>query len=178
MTYTIGVDCDLTLSHPLVDGGAEFGFLLYNLAPGQVLPKSAYGPPIKIHYEAYNDALGIPHDVRHLWFVIVIANGLLNPDGSPHADSAAVMRAKILELCQYHDSNLTLNTPSGLVTGLNTLDNILIDTIYPGMETIEVHLTSSTFVFASPDPIAWFNSFWVDLATYTGPRTWNNSYWR
>lgn len=167
----IGVDCDIMLAHPDVHLGEPLGFLLYR-KPGEV-----FGPPVKIHYESYTDALGEAADVRHLWFRVLLADRLLNPDGSAHGDSAAVMRENLIAIVMAH-SNITLYTPAGLIAGLYSSGHVLIHSIYPGVEIVEVQLTSRSVHFAPVDPARYAASVWVDGNTYSAEMNWDNSYWR
>lgn len=173
---TIGKDCDITLTHPDVNGGNPVGFLLYNLAPAQRQAGKAYGPSVKIHYESYNQATGQIQDVRHLWFTVLIADQALNPDGSPHAQTAAVARAHLINILMQH-SQITLTTPAGSIAGLYSNDHVMIQNIFPYFDTVEVHLTTRSAHFAPVDPTLYFNSLWA-AEDYTGIMTWDNSYWR
>jgi hypothetical protein len=168
---TLGTDCDIMLSHPNVNAGVPLGFLLYRK------PTELLGPPVKVHLESYTNALGGTDSVRHLWFNVLLADGLLNPDGSLHADSAATMRSNLLSiLMEYTDINLY--TPAGLIAGLAATGHVMIHTIYPQMEVAEIQLSNDAVNFAPVDPARYAASAWVDLDTYTGVMTWSNSYWR
>jgi len=183
---TIGVDCDITLQHPDVNGGNPVGFLL--AVPKQQDLKS-YGPAISIQYETLQDALGTAEDILHAYLTILIADNIQNPNGSIHAESAVTMRTFLLDIISKHTS-ITLTTRTGVHGGLKSLSetiNTIIgyqvfpmmdDMIYSEIETIKVHLTTRSSSFAPVNPAVYLDSLWVDQASYTGVRTWNNSYWR
>lgn len=183
---TIGVDCDITLHHPEVNGGQPVGFLL--LVPQNQALKP-YGPAVSLQYETLQTALEEAEDVLHIYVEILLADGLQNPDGSIHLESAAQMRTWLLEMAGKH-TGITLATRYGVYGGLKTLSetiNTLIGyQVYPMMEynqfaaleTVRVHLTTRSGSFGAIDPGIYTDSLWVDAATYTGVRTWDNSYWR
>lgn len=183
---TIGVDCDLTLQHAAVNGGNPVGFIL-------ALPKDqdrkSYGPAVNIQFETLQNALGIAQDILHAYISILIGDNLQNPDGSTHVETAAQMRAWLMDIAGRH-TEITLTTRIGVYSQLKTLSetiNTLIGyQVYPmmdyyqysGMEIVRVHLTTRSSSFGAVDPAVFSDSLWVDLNTYTGIRTWDNSYWR
>jgi hypothetical protein len=183
---TIGTDCDITLQHAEVNGGEPVGFLLA-LPENQKL--KPYGPAINLQYETLQSSLGDPETVFHVYVNILLADHLQNPDGSTHTETAFQMRGWLMDLVSKH-SEIYLTTRFGVYANLKTLSetiNTLIGyQVYPMMEynqyaeieTARVHLTTRSGSFGAIDPIIYSNSFWVDEATYTGERTWDNSYWR
>jgi len=168
---TVGVDCDIYLQHADVNDGDPVGFLLYRKKTAD------YGPEVQVHYESYTDTLGGTDDIRHLWFTVVLANDLINPDGSFHQETALFMRNALIDILMKH-SEITLNTPAGLITGLKSSGHVMIHSIFPGWDTIECNLTTDSVNYAPVDSVYYEASFWVDLTTYTGIMTWDNSYWR
>jgi hypothetical protein len=169
MAAIVGVNCDVALWHPDVDAGEPMGFL--------VEPKVKYGPPVTIHWEAYSEADGSVSDVRHLWFVVMLEEGGTNPDGSIHVETVAQMSAKLVAIVMKH-SGIGLITRIGAITGLKSSGHVMIQNIYPGVQTVEVQLTTRLTNFAPVDPGRYIDSKWVDSATYVGVMNWGNSYWR
>ncbi|NMB88636.1 MAG: hypothetical protein GYA17_09765 [Chloroflexi bacterium] len=166
---TIGVDCDVALFHSQVDGGEPYGFLLE--------PRKDWGPVVSIHREAYANALGAMEDVTHLWFTVLLADDLLNPDGSRHSATAASMYSRLVQILLQH-SDIGLMYRSGILTGLTSGGHIMIETIYPAAATVTVQLSSRGGYFAPPPTGVYLDSKWVDEDSYTGERNWGNSYWR
>ncbi|MCC6147777.1 MAG: hypothetical protein IT308_09440 [Anaerolineaceae bacterium] len=183
---TIGVDCDITLQHPDVNGGHPVGFLL---ATPKMQDLKSYGPAISIQYETLQDAMGDAQDILHAYITILIADNLQNPDGSTHTESAVTMRTYLLEIISKH-TGITLTTRTGVHGGLKSLSEtintivgyqvfpMMDDMIYSEIETLKVHLTTRSSSFAPVNPVVYLDSLWVDESTYAGVRTWNNSYWR
>ncbi|KPL91108.1 hypothetical protein [Levilinea saccharolytica] len=169
MMATVGVDCDVALFHAAVQGGEALGLI--------VEPRPRSGPAISLHFEAYPDALGQLQAVQHIWFTVLLADDLRNPDGTPHAVSAAEMRAGLYACLNQH-AEIGLVTRLGTFTGLRSSGHILIENVYPGFSTALVQLSSDGGSF-QPIPYAVYaDSLWVDEALYHGARTWDNSYWR
>jgi hypothetical protein len=64
------------------------------------------------------------------------------------------------------------------VTGLKSSGHVMIQNIYPGLQTVQVNLTTRLTNFAPVDTARYVESKWVDLTTYVGTMHWGNSYWR
>lgn len=175
---TPGHDCDIALIHPDVNGGQPVGFLLEHKPTGAKSPATRnWGPVVSIHREAYAAAEGGLCDVAHLWFTVLIADRLRNPNGSPHAESAAEMYANLLAIVLKH-RDISLVTASGVTGGLHSSGHILVEAQYPAARTVTVQLTNRDMPFAPAEPSAYLDSAWVDEERYQGIRTWGNSYWR
>ncbi len=170
----IGTDCDVTLHHPLVNNGQPVGFMLYRDRSPQT---REHGPAVQIHYEAYTDALGQTGDVRHLWFTVFFAPAALTPGGGPPELPARVARQYLLDIVTQH-SDITLTTPLGILTGLSTAGNVLIEKVWADSQAVTVHLSTHSTRFTPVDSARYGDSFWVDGETYTSMLTWENSYWR
>ncbi|NPV55234.1 MAG: hypothetical protein HPY76_00975 [Anaerolineae bacterium] len=166
---TPGKDCDITLAHPLVNGGEPVGFMLH---PANQL----IGPEVRIHHEVYTDALAQHFDVRHLWFDVLIADELLAPDGSRLAGAASQMLAHLTAIAAAH-TNIALDTRLGVISGLSALQHALIYSIRHDHTVITVHLTTHSANFQPANPAYYFASVW-QAADYSGEMDWNNSYWR
>jgi hypothetical protein len=169
MVAIVGANCDIALWHPEVDGGEPVGLL--------VEPKVKYGPPVTVHWEAYSEADGSISEVRHLWFVVLLEERATNPDGSIHAETVAEMYAKLVQIVMKH-KGIGLVTRIGSITGLKSSGHVMIQNIYPGIQTVEVNLTTRLTNFAPVDTARYIESKWVDSTTYVGAMNWNNSYWR
>ncbi len=167
---TIGADCDVMLAHPEVDAGQPYGFL--------VEPKSErYGPVVQVHWEKYTNPDGSLNDVRHLWFTVMLADNLMNPDGSYHQATAAEMYAKLIELLTQPDQ-IALVTRMGAIAGLASTGHVMEQQIYPEVILVVCQLTTKTSVFQPVNYDYYMRSVWVDEDTDAGEMNWGNSYWR
>ena len=167
---TIGVDCDILIAHPEVDEGRPYGFL--------VEPKSEkYGPVVQVHYEKYTNPDYSSSDVRHLWATVMIADEMMNPDGSIHQETAAEMYAKLIELLTKPDQ-IILITRMGGMAGLKSSGHVMEQHIYPGVVLVNCQLSTQGSVYQPVNYDYYTRSYWVDEDSYIGPMNWGNSYWR
>jgi|YNPNPStandDraft_1061719.scaffolds.fasta_scaffold03776_10 hypothetical protein len=165
----IGVDCDITLQHPAVNGGQPCPFLLH--------PKAGQGTLVQVHHEVYSDTLGGFSDVRHLWFDVLIADSLINPDGSTHTQDAQTMYRNLVDIITQH-RDITLTTRSGTITGLYALEHVMEHKIFTdGRIIVRCHLTTRSTHYQVNGEL-YFASQWVDEGSYSGMMNWDNSYWR
>jgi hypothetical protein len=169
MPAIVGVNCDVALFHPEIDNGEPVGFLCE--------AKVKYGPPVTVHWEAYDQADGTISDVRHMWCTILIGDDLVNPNGSKHAETGAYMYGKLVEIAMKH-RNIGVVTQLGTMTGLRSSGHVMIQNIYPDIQTVLVNLTTRLTNFAPVDTGRYLDSKWVDSASYVGVMHWGNSYWR
>ena len=166
---TPGMDCDITLAHPQVNGGQPVGFVLQ--------PRDRVtGPEVRLHHEVYSDALAQPFDVRHLWFDVLISDDLLAPNGGRILGAASQMLANLTDIAAAHN-NISLTTRLGVISGLSALQHALIYSIRHDHTVVTVHLTTHTTHFQPADPAYYFASIWQADA-YSGAMDWDNSYWR
>lgn len=165
----VGVDCDIALFHAEIDDGVPYGFILERRRDGE--------PVINIHREAYPDPMGRMLDVAHLWFTVLIANDLVNPDGSRHSAAAEEMYTRLMALLLKH-SGIGLITRLGVIAGLRSAGHIMIENLYPRAATITVQLTTLENAFPPAPRQVYLDSLWVDETSYAGIRNWGNSYWR
>jgi hypothetical protein len=159
----------VALFHPEVDAGEPVGFLCE--------AKVKYGPPVTVHWEAYTDPLGGIAEVRHLWCTILISDDLVNPDGSRHAENSTYMYGKLVEIAMKH-RDIGLITKLSAMTGLRSSGHVMIQNIYPDIQTVVLSLTTRLTNFAPVDPGRYMESKWVDSGSYVGTMHWGNSYWR
>lgn len=170
MTAIVGKNCDVALFHPSVDGGQPVGLICE--------ARGKYGPQVSVHWEAYSEWDNRISDVRHLWFTALISDDLVNPDGSKHAEPAESAYLKLVEIITRHTGIGMINR-LGVITGLKSSGYVMIQNIYPGLQTVEVHLTTRLTNFAPVDPVRYVQSVWVNSDSYhLGVMHWGNSYWR
>jgi hypothetical protein len=159
MTYTPGVNCHVTLSHPDIDAGVPYGFLV-------VVDDQTKGEGIQFTRNVISPTL------TEVWisFDVICADRMINPDGSFHTDTRAQMYAKLSQF---------LAKTSGLI--LTTFLTSYIDLGSIGFTADERHKPTHSIIKCS------FNNtgfYWpVDaeatlLSVWDGTLTWNTSYWR
>lgn len=166
---TPGVDCNIALSHPQVDGGEPYGFLLDDSRDS--------GPAVSVQREAVSRDDGTYQDSQKYFFTVLLADRLPNPDGSPHAQTGAEMYAALMRFMAQH-SSLALLTPSGTFSGLFAAGHYATEVHYPDAVLVTVQMSSTGTAFNPVDVTRFVQSVWVDAETYTGEMTWSNSYWR
>jgi hypothetical protein len=166
---TPGVDCHIALSHPLVDGGAPFGFLLDD-------SKDA-GPAVSIQREAIKQDDGGYADNQKFFFTVLLGDRLPNPDNTTHNESSAGMYTALLRFLGQH-SGLALLTPSGTFSGLFASGHYATEIHYPDVTLVTVQMSNTGSAFAPVDVTLFIQSCWVDGGTYSGAMAWSNTYWR
>jgi len=161
----IGVDCDIRLSHPQVNGGEPVGFVLKRA-------RETVSGLVTLRRQAYRTPEGDYVDRLVFWMTVLAADELLNPDGSRHARSRAQIYASLLEFLQAR-SGITLECTSGVWTDLHA--TLTVTTEYLGRVTDEVvlRLHSGNYYDLLPiDRERFLASVW------DGALTWDTSYWR
>ncbi len=164
-----GVDCHIALSHPLVDGGAPFGFLLDD-------SKDA-GPAVSIQREAVKQDDGSYTDNQKYFFTVLLGDRLPNPDNTIHNENAAAMYAALLRFLGMH-SGLALLTPTASFSGLFSSGHYATEIHYPDVTLVTVQMGNTGSAFEPVDVTRFVQSLWVESGIYTGQMTWSNTYWR
>ena len=160
MSYRLGVNCHIILSHIGIDGGAEFGFLV---DPQQKL----FPEGVRINRQVVSDG------TTTVWVHadILLADDLVNPDGSPHADDRAQMYAKLLQFLDKR-SGITVETPAGALINLGALAYCADERHTPAASLVRVILNNAGVYWPPVDADLLSQSLW------DGALTWNTSYWR
>lgn len=166
---TPGVNCHIALSHPQVDNGEPYGFLLDE-------SKEA-GPAVSIQREAVRQDDGSYVDNQKFFFTILLGDRLPNPDNSLHQESGAAMYTALLRFLGQH-RDLALLTPGGTFSGLFAAGHYATEIRYPDITLVTVQMSNTGSAFSPVDIARFIQSLWVDGETYTGEMTWSNSYWR
>jgi hypothetical protein len=162
---TIGVDCDIKLTHPDVNGGEPVGFVLRRA-------RKTVSGLVTLRRQAYRDPEGYYVDRLVFWMTVHVADELLNPNGSRHARTRAQIYASLLEFLAAR-SGITLECQAGIWTDLHA--TLTVTTEYLGRLTDEVvlRLNSGNYYDLIPiDRERFLASEW------DGVLTWDTSYWR
>jgi hypothetical protein len=158
----IGTDCDITLTHPSVNGGAPYGFIL-------AADPSVRGGAISIQRSV--DTLTGVISIR-LVMTVLMADDLKNPNGSVHGVTRAVMYDKMIAYLATTDG-LAIDTVMGTWLGLAPL----------GFSVTEMHQVKVSHIACQFDNISLYHppiSYnLVASSLWDGPTlTWASSYWR
>ena len=158
----IGTDCDITLTHPSVNSGNPYGFIL-------AIDPSVRGGSISIQRSI--DSLTAVISIR-LLLTVLLADDLKNPDGSVHGVTRAAMYTNLIAYLATTDG-LAIDTVMGTWVGLAPL----------GFSATELHQVKVSHIACQFDNISLYhppiaatlisNSVW-DAPTLS----WATSYWR
>jgi hypothetical protein len=162
---TIGVDCDVKLTHPDVNGGDAVGFVLKRA-------RQTVSGLVTLRRQAYRDPEGYYVDRLVFWMTVHAADQLLNPDGSRHQRTRTQIYDSLLEFLAAR-SGITLECATGIWTDLHA--TLTVTTEYLGRLTDEVvlRLNSGNYYDLIPiDRERFLASEW------DGVLTWDTSYWR
>lgn len=105
MSYILGKNCDVRFTHADVNEGEPFGFLF-------AYDSSVRGNSLSVQRVVENGVITI-----RVYFTLLLADDLKNPDGSEHIDSRALMYARLLEYLEQSDS-ISLDTVVGVFAGM------------------------------------------------------------
>ena len=165
--WVAGENCDLILKHPAHESLPLIGYRT---------PADSLGPRIRIHYEVYwpdeSETQTEPIEIRHLWFTVLVADPMLCPDGSWYPYSSREVRSR-LNAILLEKKNIRLTTSAGTITGLYGTDHVVIDTIYAGAHTLEIHLSTQVLSDLPAVPIdMWLDEVGVESSA------WGVAIWR
>jgi hypothetical protein len=166
MTYAIGEDCHIILSHPTVDSGAEYGFLLvedYGIKSGGV----------QITREV--DSGGS----TQLWlhFDVLLSDNSMNPDGTSHAKTRAQDYAK---LCQFLEkqSGVAVTFTAGTLVNLGAVGWTADERHMPSHALVKCQFNNVGVYWPPIDPLLLSRSVWAVDEQLRGALSWDSSYWR
>ena len=163
---TIGKDCDVLLVHPDVNDGNPYGFVL---APDA----SNNGSSVSVQRELDSD-----DEIQiYIFFTIVLADELRNPDGSMHAENRQSMYTQLLEYLAKSEG-LSIGTFMGTWLGIGPL----------GHSATELHLIDGSYISCKLTNISayhppvqsevFFGSEWQADTPADDVLTWDTSVWR
>lgn len=165
--YVIGENCDIVLIHPSVHGGEPYGFII---SPD---PSSrGSGISIQKEYDQTNDVTLI-----YIFFQVVMADDLKNPDGSEHTESRSTMYAMLLDYLAQVDQ-IAIDTNIGTFTGIGTVGHTSTELHMVNGSMITCKFANVSEYHAPIDPGLFFGSIWQDTPPAVGALTWDTSVWR
>jgi len=106
-----------------------------------------------------------------LYFDVLLADNLLNPDGSMHAQTRAQMYSKLLQFLTM-PSGIEVSTPVGTFTNLGALGFTADERHLPLSTIVKVQFNNAGYYWSPVAPELLAQSVW------DGVLTWNTSYWR
>ncbi len=177
MVWLPGVNCDCILRHPRhPDLPLIFSQIGFSAASVGAAAGIKHGPRIRVHYEIYwQDEKGQPPEpieVRHLWLTVAVADRLLCPDGGWYPFSAEETRQRLSAIL-LEKRDIRLITRSGVISGLYGKDHVLIDSIYPDGNMLEIHLSTRVLTDLPLNPL----NTWLD-DSLTLSSVWDTAVWQ
>ncbi len=168
MAFIIGENCHLILSHPDVNGGADYGFLVNK-------DNSPRDSGMQVTREVVSESIDETNSTTgtQLWFNfdILLADHLINPDGSNHAYTRLQDYAMLLQFLA-QPAGLTLTTPVGAFLDLGALGWSADERHQPAFSVVKCGLNNVGYYFPPADPAI------LALSLWDGTLTWETSYWR
>jgi hypothetical protein len=158
--YTIGENCQITLQHPSVNSGEPYGFLITG-------PDKDFGPAVTVQHEVDSDGTV----TIRVYFSVLLADDLANPDSTNHTDNRAVMYATLLQFLSLVEG-ITLVTSNAIFANIGAVGHSATETHYESVSVVTCQLNNSGPYYPVPDPTAFNASAW------DGILTWSTSYWR
>jgi hypothetical protein len=165
---SLGKDCHLILQHADVNAGEPYGFI----CPKDNSPREL---GVQVTREVSSDSVDETNSITgtQLWlsFDLLLADDLINPDGSSHAatrgEDYAVHTAFLAQ-----PRGISLTTPAGTYTNLGALGWSADERHLPDHSIIRMGLNNVGYYFPPADPES------LALSLWDGTLTWATSYWR
>jgi hypothetical protein len=163
---TIGTDCDIIMVHPDVNDGEPYGFVLAPDASNQ-------GSSVSVQRELDEDG-----EIQiYIFFTIVLADQLKNPDGSMHTEGREAMYNKLLEyLAKAED--LSIGTFMGTWLGVGPMGHSATELHLIDGSYIACKLTNISAYHPPIDSGTFFGSEWQADVSVEDALTWDTSVWR
>ena len=158
----IGTDCHVTFTHPNINSGEPYGFII------------AFDPSVKgdtISVQRYVDEDGII-SIR-LFAAIILADDLKNPDGSTHAAGRDAMYATLLAYLSSLDG-VAIETPIGVFSGLSAYGHSATEMHQPNVSYVSLQLNNIGQYVPPISSSVFFSSLWDG----EGIQWDNNMIWR
>lgn len=160
MPPILGKDCHIILSHPEIEGGADYGFLL---AEDQGIKSGGVQMTREVDSEA----------TTRLWlhFDVLLADRAVNPDGSFRVQTRAQDYAM---LCLYltKREGVAITSPAGTLLSLGAVGWTADERHQPGFALIKCQFNNTGVYWPPVDPALLQRSVW------DGDLTWASAYWR
>ena len=156
----VGKDCHLSLTHAAVNGGEAYGFLLDE-------DGGEHGALVSVQRET--DSNGQTR-VR-LFFDVLLAERLVNPDGSAHTASRVEMYTALNAYLQ-QTSGVAVTCTAGVFANVGALGYSAAEMHYPRLTVVACQLNNAGPYFAAVDQHVYDNAVWDGLLA------WDAAVWR
>lgn len=157
----IGKDCHIKLTHQQVNGGEPCGFIL---DAGNVNSPGA----------VFSIQRVVDHDGEvsiRVFFDVLAADNLLNPDGSPHQEGRATIYETITSFLACREG-ISVETPVGIFNNVGAEGHSATELHYGSLSLISCQLNNVGPYYPPADPERFYASLW------DGSMTWAEAYWR
>lgn len=169
--YIIGQNCHITLTHPAVNGGVPYGFLV-NIQGG-TRPGG-----VQITHEV--DTYG----TTRLWihFDVLLADNAINPDGSNRETTRFQDYSMLMQYLNQLEK-IELESPVGTYLNLGALGWTADERHLPLSSIIKCQINNAGVYWPPIDPNILSQCVWSDddpsePIPGTQARAWDSSYWR
>jgi hypothetical protein len=166
-TPIIGKDCDITLCHPDVYGGVPYGFIL---TPDPTHGRSGVSIQREIDSEAG------PSNI-YLFFSVMLADDLVNPDGSEHTDGRETMYLQLLEYLD-QSAEICIDTVLGTWLGIGSTGHSATELHLINGSILSVKFANITEYHPPADSDLVLGSLWQADIPDDDAFTWDTSLWR
>ena len=156
---TIGTDCHITLTHADINSGDPYGFLLQVTDP-------TYGPGVTLQQVIESN-----ETIIRLFFHVLLADDLINPDGSVHSDDRATMYAMIKDYLTKLDS-VTLTCSIGSFSNIGASGHVATEYHFQDVSIVVCQVNNAGVYYGPVDYET------LQLFIWDGTLTWATSYWR
>jgi len=161
----VGVDCDIALAHPAVNGGESVGFILER--------RNNRGGAVTVRRQAYTTPDGGYSDRIRYWATIAAIDSAQQPNGAISTDTRAGTYASILEFIAAR-TGISMQTAAGTYTDLYATLTTTLEFHWVGSSGITLHFNNGAFTQTAPiDTTRFNNSLWDGSLL-----SWDTSYWR
>lgn len=164
--YELGVDCDIALYHPSINSGDPYGFVL---TPDPTHDRSG----VSIQREVDEEG----EITIYIFFTIMIADDLINPDGSEHSQDRQAMYDMLLQYLGM-TSNLAVSTVMGTWLGIGPIGHSATELHLVNGSFISLKLANVTTYHPPVDSATFLRSMWEDTPPPDDALTWNSSIWK
>lgn len=158
--WIIGENCHITLTHPDVNGGKPYGFIVNEengTRPGGV----------QITHEV--DTYGTTR--LWLYFDVLLSDNSIDPDGSPHTATRSQDYDMLIQYLAKLDS-LVLTTPVGAFLNLGAIGWTADERHLPLSSIMKCQINNAGVYWPPVDADK------LDQSVWDGALTWGTSYWR